>query len=202
VDGVEKFLIIGLGNPGAEYKGTRHNVGFQIVQSLANKKGVEFKHSSQLAGEVAQATVHGKKVFLVKPSTYMNLSGQSVRHCVDYYKIPLDHVIVICDDTALPLGKMRVRTKGSSGGHKGLVSIAAHLKTEFYARLRVGVGGPGEQILSDYVLDRFSEDENKVIRETEVKALEVLELWIVAGIAIAMQTANRSVKNEEGEKNG
>lgn len=202
MDGAEKFLIVGLGNPGAQYKSTRHNVGFQIVQSLADKKGVEFKHSSQLAGELAQTTIHGKKVFLVKPTTYMNLSGQSVRQCVDYYKIPLDHVIVVCDDVALPLGTMRLRTKGSSGGHNGLVSIEAHLKTEFYARLRIGVGGPGEQILSDYVLGRFSEAENKAIRESEVKALEVLELWIAAGIATAMQTANRSVKNEEGEKNG
>jgi peptidyl-tRNA hydrolase, PTH1 family len=196
VDETEKFLIVGLGNPGAKYKNTRHNVGFQILQSLADKKGVSFKHSSQLVGEMAQATFRDKKVFLLQPSTYMNLSGEAVRRSVDYYKIPLDHLIVVCDDVALPLGTMRMRTKGSSGGHNGLESIEAHLNTEFYARLRIGVGGPGNQVLSDYVLGRFSEEEAKAIGEIEVKAVEVLELWIAAGIAVAMQTSNRIVKNE------
>lgn len=202
MDEPEKFLIVGLGNPGAKYKNTRHNAGFRIVQSLADKKGVQFKHSSQLVGEIVQTTIRDKKVFLLQPATYMNLSGEAVRRSVDYYKIPLDHVIVVCDDVALPIGTMRMRTNGSSGGHNGLVSIEAHLNTKFYARLRIGVGQPGDQILSDYVLGRFSEDENKTIKEIEVKALEVLELWIAAGIASAMQAANRSVKNEEGEKNG
>lgn len=201
MDETEKFLIVGLGNPGAKYKSTRHNVGFHILQSLADKKGVQFKHSSQLVGEIAQATIREKKVFLLMPTTYMNLSGEAVRRCVDYYKIPLDHVIVVCDDVALPIGTMRMRTKGSSGGHNGLVSIEAHLNTEFYARLRIGVSGPGEQILSDYVLGRFSSDESRTIEGIEAKALEVLELWIAAGIAAAMQTAN-TVKNVEGEKNG
>lgn len=192
MDETEKFLIIGLGNPGAKYKSTRHNVGFHIVQSLADKKGVQFKHSSQLVGEIVQTKIHEKKVFLLQPTTFMNLSGEAVRRCVDYYKIPLDHLIVVCDDVALPIGTMRMRTKGSSGGHNGLVSIEAHLNTEFYARLRIGVGNPGNQVLSDYVLGRFSADESKTIGEIEVKALEVLELWIVAGIASAMQTANAS----------
>ena len=193
MDETEKFLIVGLGNPGAKYKNTRHNVGFQILQSLADKKGVPFKHSSQLVGELAQATIRDKKVFLLQPATYMNLSGEAVKRFVDYYKIPLDHVIVVCDDVALPLGTMRMRTKGSSGGHNGLESIETHLNTQFYARLRIGVGGPGNQVLSDYVLGRFSEEEDKTVREIEAKAVEVLELWIAAGIAIAMQTSNKNL---------
>ncbi len=200
----EKFLIIGLGNPGAAYQQTRHNVGFHIVQSLAEKHGVHFKHAPHLIGELAQASIHDKKVLLLLPTTYMNTSGEAVRRCVDYYKVPLDHLIVVCDDVALPIGTKRIRSKGSCGGHNGLKSIEAHLNTEHYARLRIGVGGPGSQILADYVLGKFSQEESKVVEEITVSAIQVLELWVKAGIAIAMQTANSAQKKEEeeGDKNG
>jgi PTH1 family peptidyl-tRNA hydrolase len=205
VDELEKFLIVGLGNPGEPYKQTRHNVGFNIVQLFAEKQGVQFKHVSHLIGDVAQAIVCDKKVLMLLPTTFMNSSGDAVRRCVDYYKVSIDHLIVACDDVALPIGTVRMRSKGSCGGHNGLKSIEAHLNTEHYARLRMGVGGPGSQILADYVLGRFSQEERKTIEEVGVKAIEVLRLWLTAGIAIAMQTANAQKdqdKKKEGEKNG
>jgi PTH1 family peptidyl-tRNA hydrolase len=197
---LEKFLIVGLGNPGAAYKQTRHNVGFNIVQSLAKKHGLTFRHADHLVGDAAQGTIRDKKVMLLLPTTYMNSSGEAVRRCIDYFKVPLDHLIVVCDDVALPIGTIRVKPKGSCGGHNGLKSIEAHLNTEHYARLRVGVSAPGSEDLADYVLGRFSQEENKVIEEVTLKAIEVLDVWMTAGIANAMQTGNAKIK--EGETNG
>jgi peptidyl-tRNA hydrolase, PTH1 family len=202
---LERYMIVGLGNPGEAYAKTRHNVGFNIVQSLAKKYGLGFKHASHLIGDTAQGEIRGKKGLLLLPTTFMNSSGDAVRRCIDYFKVPLDHLIVVCDDIALPVGTIRLRSKGSSGGHNGLKSVEAHLNTEHYARLRIGVSSPGYEQLADYVLGKFSQQENKIIEEMMVKAIEVLELWITAGIALAMQTANaqqNEVKNEEGEKNG
>ena len=200
---LEKFLIVGLGNPGAAYKQTRHNVGFNIVQSLAKKHGLTFRHADHLVGDAAQGTIRDKKVMLLLPTTYMNSSGEAVRRCIDYFKVPLDHLIVVCDDVALPIGTIRMRSQGSCGGHNGLRSIEEHLNTQYYARLRVGVGAPGQEVLADYVLGRFSLDESKVIEPVAKRAIEVLELWTADGIAKAMQSANSSndqVKKEEGEK--
>lgn len=205
MDEFEKYLIIGLGNPGEAYVKTRHNVGFNIVQSLARKHGIGFKHASHLIGDVAQGEICGKKGLLLLPTTFMNSSGDAVRRCIDYFKVPLDHLIVVCDDIALPIGTLRLRSRGSSGGHNGLKSIEAHLNTQHYARLRIGVGSPEQEQLIDYVLGKFSQEEIKMIEEITVKAMEVLELWIAAGIAMAMQSANArklEVKKEEGEKNG
>ena len=194
-----RYLIVGLGNPGAAYEKTRHNVGFNIVKSFAAKQGMVFKHASHLIGDFAQRD----KTFLLLPTTYMNSSGDAVRRCVDYFKVPLDHLMVVCDDVALPIGTMRMRTKGSSGGHNGLKSIEAHLNTEHYARLRVGVSGPQHEELVDYVLGKFSQEENKLIQDVAIKAIQALELWITVGIAAAMQASNaRKVKEEEGENNG
>jgi peptidyl-tRNA hydrolase, PTH1 family len=205
VDEFEKHLIVGLGNPGEAYATTRHNVGFNIVQSLARKHGIGFKHASHLIGDIAQGEIQGEKELLLLPTTFMNSSGDAVRRCMDYFRVPLDHMIIVCDDIALPIGTMRLRSKGSSGGHNGLKSIEAHLNTRHYARLRIGVGSPEREKWVDYVLGKFSQEEIKIIEEITVKAMEVLELWIAAGIAIAMQTANArklEVKKEEGEKNG
>jgi PTH1 family peptidyl-tRNA hydrolase len=201
MDELEKFLVVGLGNPGAAYKETRHNVGFRIVQSLAKKHGLTFRHADHLIGDAAQGTVRDKKVILLLPTTFMNSSGDAVRRCIDYFKVPLDHLIVVCDDVALPIGTIRVKPKGSCGGHNGLKSIEAHLNTEHYARLRVGVSAPGSEDLADYVLGKFSQEENRVIEETTLKAVEVLDVWMTVGIASAMQTANAKIK-EEGETNG
>jgi peptidyl-tRNA hydrolase, PTH1 family len=206
VDEVERYLIVGLGNPGEGYAKTRHNVGFRIVQSLAKKHGLGFRHASHLIGDVAQWRIGEKKGLLLLPTTFMNSSGDAVRRCIDDFKVPLDHLIVVCDDVALPIGTVRLRSKGSSGGHNGLKSIEAHLNTEHYARLRIGVSAPGHEQLADYVLGKFSQEENKTIDEMMVEAIEVLELWLTAGIAIAMQAAGErnaqknKVKKEEGEE--
>lgn len=198
MDEEARYLIVGLGNPGAAYEKTRHNVGFNIVKSFAAKHGMVFKHASHLIGDFAQ----GNKTLLLLPTTYMNSSGDAVRRCVDYFKVPLDHLMVVCDDVALPIGTMRMRTKGSSGGHNGLKSIAAHLNTEHYARLRVGVSGPETEELVDYVLGKFSQEESKIIQDVAIKAIQALELWITVGTAAAMQASNAKVKEKEGETNG
>lgn len=190
------FLVVGLGNPGSAYKQTRHNVGFNVVQSLAKKHGLTFRHDAYLVGDLAQGNLSDKKVLLLLPTTFMNSSGDAVRRCVDYFKVPLDHLIVVCDDVALPIGTMRMRAKGSCGGHNGLKSVEAHLNTEHYVRLRVGVSAPGNEDLADYVLGRFSQEENKVIEEVTSKAIAVLDVWMTAGIASAMQTANAIVPNK------
>ncbi len=205
MDELEKFLIIGLGNPGEAYSSTRHNVGFNVVQALGHKMGFAFRHATHLIGDLAQGTVHGKKILLLLPATFMNSSGDAVRRCMDYFQVSLDHTIVVCDDIALPIGTMRLRSKGSCGGHNGLKSIESHIHTEHYARLRIGIGTPGHEDLADFVLGRFSQEEKKIIEEMSSKAVEVLERWITAGIAAAMQCANAQkdqVKKVEGEKNG
>jgi PTH1 family peptidyl-tRNA hydrolase len=204
MDQEENYLIVGLGNPGEAYKKTRHNVGFNIVQSLAKKHSLSFKHASHLIGDVAQGQICGKKGLLLLPTTFMNSSGDAVRRCIDYFKIALDHMMVVCDDVALPIGTLRLRSKGSSGGHNGLKSIEAHVHTQYYARLKIGVSSPGQEELTDYVLGKFTQEESKTIQEMTEKAIEVLELWIAAGIAMAMKKANTKLQEEkeEGEKNG
>ena len=174
------FLIVGLGNPGSAYEKTRHNVGYCIVQAFARKHSFSFKHSSHLVGELAQGNLDGKKLLLLLPTTFMNSSGDAVRRCVDYYQVPTHHLMVVCDDVALPLGNMRMRKKGSSGGHNGLKGIETHLGTQLYARLRIGVGAPDQQDLADYVLGRFSRQETEMIEEMTPKAIEALELWCEA----------------------
>ncbi len=203
MDEADKFLIIGLGNPGAQYRQTRHNAGFNVVDAFAKKHQLSFRHTSHLIGDVAQGSVHGKKVLLLLPTTFMNSSGDAARRCIDYFKVPITQVMVVCDDVVLPIGTLRMRSKGSSGGHNGLKSLQAHLNTEYYARLRIGVGGPGSQEMVDYVLGKFSSEEEKILQDVALKAIEVLELWLTVGIAAAMQAANSvKNKNEEGEKNG
>jgi len=202
MDQEENYLIVGLGNPGKAYKKTRHNVGFNIVESLANKHSLSFKHASHLIGDVAQGQICGKKGLLLLPATFMNSSGDAVRRCIDYFKIALDRMMIVCDDVALPIGTLRMRRKGSSGGHNGLKSIETHLNTQEYGRLRVGVSSPGQEELADYVLGKFTLEESKTIQEMTEKAIEVLELWIAAGIAMAMKKANTKKLEEEGEKNG
>lgn len=197
----EKYLIVGLGNPGTAYEKTRHNVGFEIVQSFAMSHKWSFRHVSHLIGDIAQGSVENKKILLLLPTTFMNSSGDAVRRCIDYFKVPIDHLLIVCDDVALPVGTIRMRVKGTSGGHNGLKSIETHLHTEYYARMRIGVGAPEHEELADYVLGKFSLEESQMIQEITQRATDALQLWISIGIAAAMQAANQ-VKKEEGEKNG
>ena len=177
------YLIVGLENPGSTYKETRHNIG--------------------LKGKLAQGTIGKAQVLLLLPSTFMNLSGEAVRACVEKFKMSLDHLIIVSDDVALPLGAIRLRSQGSAGGHNGLKSIEAHLGTQYYARLKIGVGDPEGRVLSDYVLDSFSLEERGEVEESIKQALCVLDTWVEQGLAKAMQVANARKKiKEEGEENG
>lgn len=204
MDELDKFLIIGLGNPGSAYKNTRHNVGFRIVQSFADQHAMTFKKADYLSGNLAQGIVSDKKILALLPTTYMNSSGQAVKLCIDYFKVPVESLIVVCDDVALPFAKLRLRSQGTSGGHNGLKSIESHLNTQYYARLKIGVGAPEAEVLSDYVLGQFPQNESALIEAVVKKAIEVLDVWIGSGIAAAMQCANNASKDfikEEGEKN-
>jgi PTH1 family peptidyl-tRNA hydrolase len=198
---VEKALIVGLGNPGKSYEKTRHNIGFAAVEKLAKKYGLEFKKQLKFKGYIAEGQMGPDPVILLMPLTFMNLSGEAVRRCVEYYKVPFESLMVVSDDVALPVGHLRIRPKGSSGGHNGLKSIEECLGTEHYARLRMGIGANRAQELEDYVLGRFSQEEEKQIKESVVQAVDTLELWIKQGIAAAMQVAN-AAKKEEGDNNG
>lgn len=199
---MERYLIVGLGNPGSVYKETRHNIGFQVLQALASQKGWTFKADVDLHGRVAEGMVGEKQVFLLLPSTFMNRSGEAVKACLEKKTVSVDHLIVVSDDVALPLGSTRLRSQGSAGGHNGLKSIEAHLGTLYYARLKIGVGSPENQVLSDYVLDSFAKEERKTVEESIVKALCVLDTWVHQGLPSACQVANARKIKEEGEENG
>lgn len=188
----ERFLIVGLGNPGKTYEDTRHNIGFRVVKTLANKYGITFRPSLVRAkGSLGEGRVHEKKTQLLLPLTYMNESGLAVKKCANYYKIATENLIVVTDDVALPFGELRIRTKGSCGGHNGLRSIEAHLGTQEYTRLRIGVGDPNEGELADYVLNRFTVEEQRVLPDIVERATHALELWLTEGAETAMQEANK-----------
>ena len=159
-----KYLIVGLGNIGAEYAGTRHNIGFKVLDALAEASNAVF--TTARYGDVAELKHKGRTLILLKPSTYMNLSGEAVGAAARFYKIPPEHILVVSDDIDLPVGKLRLRAFGSAGGHNGLKNIAELLGTEDYARMRFGVGGDfprGHQV--DYVLGEWSDEERKALPE-------------------------------------
>lgn len=190
-------LIVGLGNPGPRYRRTRHNVGFEVLAAFAKQHKLVFQEHSRWLGALAQGVLEGCEFALLLPGTFMNESGQAVKRCVSELKAPLDELLVVCDDVALPLGKTRIRLKGSAGGHNGLKSIEAHLGTQHYARLRIGIGDSRGGDLADYVLDRFLPEEQEIMEETVEKAVAILTLYITQGIAAAMQ-----FKNEENIDHG
>jgi len=181
-------LIVGLGNPGPQYKRTRHNVGFDVVDGLAAKHKVKLdimRHQAQIGlGEVA-----GVPVALVKPVTYMNLSGRAVAPIAKHYGIKPEDILVVADDLDLPTGKVRMRPKGSSGGHNGHKSLIESLGTTEYPRLKIGIGRPGDATI-DHVLSRFHPDERKDIEEAEAKCVAAVELWLREGFDAASRVAN------------
>ena len=187
----ERFLIVGLGNPGKKYDDTRHNIGFRVVKALAAKYGITPRPSLIRAkGNFGKGTIRDKMAYLLLPMTFMNESGLAVRKCMDYYKIPLSQLLVITDDVAIPFGSLRLRVKGSCGGHKGLKSVETHLGTSEYARLRLGVGDREQGDLADYVLDRFSQEEQAQLPEMNDRAIHGIELWLESGAEAAMQEVN------------
>jgi len=182
-------LIVGLGNPGAKYAGTRHNIGFDVIDYLAAAPNVgAFKSSFQAL--VAETTEAGEKILLVKPETFMNLSGRAVRAIADFYKLTANDVLVICDDFNLPLGKLRVRTNGSAGGQNGLKSIQESLGTDAYLRMRIGVGQPGPGEAVDFVLSRFKPGERATVAEAIAAAANAVGIWIRDGANACMNAAN------------
>lgn len=186
--GIEK-LIVGLGNPGRKYAGNRHNVGFQCLDRLAEARGLSFsrrKHKALLAqGEVA-----GLKVILAKPQTFMNLSGDAVERIARFYKVLPENILVIYDDLDLPVGRIRLRPDGGSGGHKGMKSIMERLGANGFPRLRVGIGRPAHGDPVDYVLDDFTLDERITIDEVYERVVSAVELWLTEGVVAAMNEYN------------
>lgn len=183
-------VVVGLGNPGSRYRGTRHNVGFAVVEALGGSpKASGFQERFQ--AQVAEVREDADKVLLVKPETFMNLSGRCVRQVVDFYQVPLEDLLVVCDDFNLPLGQIRTRAKGTHGGHNGLRDIQQHVGTTAYARLRIGVGAPAEGDAVDYVLGRFRPTERPIIDEAIQTAVQAVVVWIHEGVEVCMNRYNR-----------
>jgi len=185
-----KFLIVGLGNPGSEYAGTRHNIGFAVLDQLA--AAAETRFSPDRYGDRADLRHKGRSFILIKPSTFMNLSGKAVRYWMEQEGVPMDRLLVITDDLAIPFGAIRIRAKGGAGGHNGLTSIIEVIGSEEFARLRFGIGSDfpkGRQ--SDYVLSPWSEEERKTLNERiELAAKAVLQFGLL-GVASAMNNFNK-----------
>ncbi|NMC20474.1 MAG: aminoacyl-tRNA hydrolase [Thermogutta sp.] len=183
-------LVVGLGNPGSKYRGTRHNVGYDVLAELARRYGAG-KPRNRFAGETVDVLLDGVRVLLLSPTTYMNRSGRSVAEAAGFFKLGPEDLMVVCDDLSLPLGKLRVRAKGSSGGHKGLEDIIRSLGTEHFPRLRVGIGSPPPGLdAADYVLMRFSAEEQVAIREAVTKACDAVAVWVAQGIDACMNRYN------------
>jgi PTH1 family peptidyl-tRNA hydrolase len=183
-------LVAGLGNPGEKYRGTRHNVGFDVVDLLARRHDAVFEMAPADALQARWRTALDA-VVIVKPLTFMNLSGQAIAAIARFYKIELADILVVCDDVNLPLGRLRVRTTGSEGGHNGLRSVAQVFGTIDYPRLRVGVGrGDSRRDLADYVLSRFEADEEPIISAAIARAAAAVEVWNTDGVATLMNTFN------------
>lgn len=193
------YIIVGLGNPTKQYENTRHNVGFDAIDILADRYNISVTEKKHRA-YCGSGYIEGQKVLLMKPQTYMNLSGESVVSAVDFYKCAPEEVIVLCDDINLDVGQLRIRKKGSAGGHNGLKNIIAHLHTEEFPRVRIGVGQkPKEYDLADYVLGHFSKAEQEDILQGERDAAEAVKVILTENIDTAMNFFNRSKKQEKKE---
>jgi peptidyl-tRNA hydrolase, PTH1 family len=180
-------LVVGLGNPGAEYNRTRHNVGFDVVDLLASEWGLSWQHSKSWHALWAK----GEKAILVKPTSYMNRSGEPLSAVANFYKIAPAEILVVLDDLALELGRLRVRTEGGTGGHNGLESIIVHLSTEAIPRLRVGIGAAPSEGAVDYVLSRFFEEERPVVEKAIERAADAVKCAIDKGVLSAMNLFNK-----------
>ena len=197
-DPVQFRLVVGLGNPGDRYRGTRHNVGFEVIDEVARRHGISVRRR-QFRALVGDGLVAGVRVVLVEPQTYMNLSGESVGGLARMYRVAGPDIIVVSDDVALPIGKLRLRLLGSAGGHNGLKSLEAHLGTQDYKRVRIGVGGPQTSGLTDHVLGRYTADERLVIDAAVPRAADALEMALRDGFEAAMNVFNADPKRDTGD---
>jgi PTH1 family peptidyl-tRNA hydrolase len=194
-------LIVGLGNPGRKYEQTRHNVGFMAAAKLAALTSAT-PAKIRFEGEFAEAAADGEKLLVLCPQTYMNASGQSVRKAVDFYKIPVDDLLVICDDFHLASGRLRLRRSGSAGGQNGLKDIIRHLNTDSFARLRIGIGSPPPQwSVSDYVLGKIEKQEQETIEAATTRAAYAAIHWATKGVTSAMNHFNPDPNAKPKAKN-
>jgi len=192
------FIIVGLGNPTKEYENTRHNVGFDVIDAIAEKYNISVTERKSRAF-CGKGIIEGQKVILVKPQTYMNLSGESVRGLVDYYKVDEEtELLIIFDDVSLDVGQLRIRKKGSAGGHNGIKSIIQHLGSNVFRRIKVGVGEkPKEYDLADYVLGHFTKAEREIMEDGYKNAIEAMEMIVRGDIDAAMNAFNKKVAVKE-----
>lgn len=186
------YIIAGLGNPGKEYQNTRHNTGFSVIDVIAEKHGIDVIEKKHKA-VIGKGYIDGQKVILAKPQTFMNLSGESLRELIDYYKIDEENeLIVIYDDISMDVGQLRIRKKGSAGGHNGIKNIIAHLGHDVFLRIKIGVGEkPKSYDLADYVLGHFTEDERKKIRQSGELAEQAVRLMLQGEVDAAMNAYNK-----------
>ena len=195
-------LIVGLGNPGAEYAKTRHNAGFAVANLLAKRWRTDWRANKKFSSRLARAEQTGCRVLLCEPQTFMNASGEAVAAVVSFYRLPLVRLVVVVDDADLPLGEIRLRPRGSSGGHHGLESIEQHLGSREFARLRVGIGRTsGGREITDYVLGRFSAGEAKLMEKVLARAADQAECWLAHGIQKAMNQFNGVMTDSTNEGN-
>ena len=191
---MDKYLIVGLGNPGSDYSATRHNAGYMVLDAFAEASNISF--DDRRYGFVAETSLKGRKIFLLKPTTFMNLSGNAVRYWLEKEKIDQQRLLVISDEVALPLGQYRLKSRGSNGGHNGLGHIQ-QLIGQDYPRLRIGIGNDypmGGQI--DWVLGRFSDEQMAVLKPVFADAVEIIKSFVLAGVDITMNTFNKRGKGD------
>jgi len=187
-------IIVGLGNPGRKYAGTRHNIGFEVVRVLAERNAGE-RWRSRFEAETTEIQVRGERLLLVAPQTFMNLSGRSVRSVVDFFKTPLADLLIICDDLNLDCGRLRIRASGSAGGQKGIQNIIDQLGTPEFPRLRIGIGRPDGGVSTvNYVLQTFAKQERPMMDQAVDRAELAVETWVSEGIEVAMTKFNRSAE--------
>lgn len=182
------FLIVGLGNPGIQYENTRHNIGFNVIDNISKEYNIDINRE-KFKGMYGEGFIGNTKVILLKPTTYMNLSGESIREVVNFYKISNEEVIVIYDDISLEVGRLRIREKGSHGGHNGIKSIIANLGTDVFPRVKIGVGAPKGNLVS-HVLGKFSDDEVEILRETIKASSDAVSIMISKDTKEAMNKLN------------
>jgi peptidyl-tRNA hydrolase, PTH1 family len=194
-------LIVGLGNPGADYAKTRHNAGFLLVEKLAGRWKSGWKHERKFQARVCRVERDGKKVLLAEPQTFMNLSGEAVGALVKFYQVPVGNILVVVDDADLPLGEIRLRPGGGTGGHHGLESVMQHLGSREYARLRIGIGRKDEsRQITGHVLGKFGAAENALLEKVLDRAANQLECWLEHGLQKAMSQFNGVVDSTNKEK--
>ena len=189
------FLIVGLGNPGKEYDDTRHNIGFKVVDNIANEYNIQINRQ-KFKGIYGDGFIDGEKVIILKPTTYMNLSGESVRELVDFYNIDNDDILVIYDDISLEIGTLRIREKGSAGGHNGIKSIIAHLGSDVFSRIKVGVGQPDGDLIK-HVLGKFTKEEAAVLSESIEATTKATREIIKSDVKTAMNQFNGFKANKK-----